>query len=224
MKNLCVVIPTLNSAGHIRATVASAFIALDSCGVGGDFEIVAVDDGSSDETLAVLEDLARNESRLKVVGLARNFGQHAAIFAGCNYSSSKVVLFTDDDMVLTPERIDALFSGIQRGADVVLGVDDSRHRSVFRRITSGFYNKLMRSSMGFSSDAAFSNLWMANALTVRQMSGISFPFANVMGVVAHITSTSLLLLVIGVIGEYVGRMFSSSTGRPIYVVRSVANI
>ena len=95
-------------------------------GLGPDFEIVLVDDGSRDGTARILAELAESDARVKVVWLSRNFGHQAALTAGLEHASGDVVVMMDADLQDPPEVIPALFERWQEGGDVVYAVRDSR--------------------------------------------------------------------------------------------------
>ena len=105
------------------------------------FEIIAVDDGSSDETIAALHTQAKQYKRLQIISFNRNFGKEAAIHAGLNQSSGEIAFVMDGDgqhpMSLMPEML-ALW---EDGADVVAACKADRGNESFlsRTLANGFY-------------------------------------------------------------------------------------
>ena len=84
-------------------------------------EIIYVDDGSTDNSLNVLRELARHDSRVRVVALRRNYGQTAAMAAGIDAASGEVLIPMDADMQNDPEDIIRLLEKLEEGYDVVSG-------------------------------------------------------------------------------------------------------
>ena len=97
--------------------------------LGQPFEIVYVDDGSTDTSRAVIEDLGRDDPDLILVELAYNAGQHGAVLAGFQVSRGKVVVTLDADLQNPPEEIPKLLAKLAEGYDVVGGVRQRRKDS-----------------------------------------------------------------------------------------------
>ncbi len=105
-----------------------------------DFEIIAVNDGSSDGTLPLLIDLSRSHPELRVINLARNFGHMSALSAGVDMAKGDPVVVMDGDLQDPPELISQMMEKWRDGADVVLAVRKSRKESLLQRVGSaGFY-------------------------------------------------------------------------------------
>lgn len=99
-----------------------------------DFEFLLVDDGSPDTSLRKAISLAKNEPRIKVIELARNFGHHAAILAGLTHATGNLIFLLDSDLEEPPEMLDYFLEVMQReDADVVFGVHDRSQGSFFQR-------------------------------------------------------------------------------------------
>lgn len=86
------------------------------------FEFIFVDDGSSDGSYQILEDLANKDSRIKVIKFSRNFGSHAACLAGLSRASGDACTFLSADLQDPPEIVEALISEWDKGNEVVLGI------------------------------------------------------------------------------------------------------
>lgn len=115
------------------------------------FEIIFVDDGSSDGTYSIIEKIAENDLILKVVKLRSNFGQTAGIAAGIDHASGNIIIPMDGDLQHMPEDIPAFIEKIDQGYDVVSGWRKQRVDGlVSRRIPSKIANRLMRYLSGIS--------------------------------------------------------------------------
>jgi dolichol-phosphate mannosyltransferase len=97
------------------------------------YEIIAVNDGSKDRSLDVLQRIAKEYPQVKVVGFARNFGQTAAIMAGIDHASGEVIVSLDADLQNDPEDIPALLAKLDEGYDVVSGWRKDRKDAAIRR-------------------------------------------------------------------------------------------
>ena len=106
------------------------------------FEIILVDDGSSDSSWQILESIARDHSNVTAIKLSRNFGQHAAIAAGLNHSTGDWVVVMDSDLEDLPEAILPLYEETKKGYNVVFASRRSRTDSLFRRLSSKAFYRL----------------------------------------------------------------------------------
>jgi dolichol-phosphate mannosyltransferase len=301
---LSVVAPVYQEEATIERFCAAVAEAL----AGLPYELVLVDDGSTDQTAAKLEQLAAADRRIKLVLLSRNFGHQAAITAGLDHASGNVAVMLDSDLQDPPSLIPALLERWRAGADVVYAVRRGRAgESRFKLRTASLFYRMFRSltaielepnsgdfrlldrraldallSMGersrflrgmsiwvgftqdsvaydrdpryagktkftfrrmvrFSLDAiasfSYRPLQLATALGFL-ISGVAFiaiPVVIVLKLVGDylygfstVEITILLLggiqlITIGMIGEYVGRIFDEVKGRPLYLVRSRQN-
>ena len=112
--------------------------------VGDSFELVFVDDGSTDRTYKLLEEIAAVNSRVLIVKLRRNFGQTSALAAGFDHSSGEFVLAMDGDLQHDPNDIPAFLEKLDEGYDVVSGWRTVRIDNFFlRRIPSACANWIM---------------------------------------------------------------------------------
>jgi undecaprenyl-phosphate 4-deoxy-4-formamido-L-arabinose transferase len=117
-------------------------------GLGKSFEIILIDDGSRDNSLAILREFAGYE-HFKIVELTRNYGQHAAIMAGFSICSGDVVITMDADLQNPPEEIPRMIKVMEEGNyDVVGTIRKSRHDSFFRILPSRIINIVARKITG----------------------------------------------------------------------------
>jgi glycosyltransferase involved in cell wall biosynthesis len=108
------------------------------------FELVLVDDGSSDRTFKLLEEIAAVDSRVLIVKLRRNFGQTSALAAGFDHASGEFILAMDGDLQHDPDDIPTFLEKLEEGYDVVSGWRKVRTDNfILRRIPSACANWLM---------------------------------------------------------------------------------
>lgn len=114
-----------------------------------EWEAVIVDDGSTDDSFKILQQIAAKDARVKVVRLRRNFGQAAAMQAGIDSASGEVIATMDGDLQNDPSDIPILFAKLREGYDVVLGERAKRQDSfLIRKIPSRLANWLIRKVTG----------------------------------------------------------------------------
>lgn len=115
------------------------------------FEIVCVDDGSRDATLERLEGQARQDPRVVVVPLSRNFGKESAMAAGLAAAAGRAVVIMDADLQHPPEVIHAMLARWDEGYDIVNAVKDRRGREgLVHRAMAWLFNRLMAGASGGS--------------------------------------------------------------------------
>lgn len=139
---LSVIIPIFNEEENIVSLYHKLKSVLTS--FGRDYEIIFVDDGSMDEGFKVLETLAEEDEKVKVIGFRRNFGQTAALAAGFDAAKGAIIIPMDADGQNDPEDIPHLVEKIEEGMDVVSGWRRRRKDAFFRRRLPSFLaNKLI---------------------------------------------------------------------------------
>ena len=144
---ISIIVPIYNEEENIDPLFGALFRVLRR--LPHDFEIVAVNDGSTDGSYEKLSIAAAEHSELKVVNLRRNFGQTAAIMAGIDYSSGDTLIFIDADLQNDPEDIPLLLAKLDEGYDVVSGWRKNRQDVRIRRnFMSQVANKLISWSSG----------------------------------------------------------------------------
>ena len=112
--------------------------------LGRSFELVYVDDGSSDGTFAELEELHRADPRVRAVRFKRNFGQHPAMHAGLSRARGAILVTMDGDLQNLPEDIPKLVAAVDAGYDVASGRRARRHDSWGRTLPSRLINGMLR--------------------------------------------------------------------------------
>jgi len=136
---LSVVVTVLNEADTVEELYRRTVAALD----GTPFELVFVDDGSTDDTFTALERLHASDERVRAVRFKRNFGQHPAMHAGLVRARGDVVVTMDGDLQNQPEDIPKLVAALD-GADVASGRRVARRDSWGRTLPSRLINGMLR--------------------------------------------------------------------------------
>lgn len=302
--SVSVAIPVYNEEAVVPELLRRTGAVLDGL-PGGPHQIVLVDDGSSDRTWELLEEAAKNDPRLLVIALSRNFGHQIALGAALDHVSGDVAVLMDGDLQDPPEAIPQLLEAYAQGNDVVyvrrtnrkeawwlrlcyyifyrllamlspiqLPLDSGDFGLMSRRVVQEIcamrehhrYIRGMRSWVGFrqigipmersarhagrtkysplkllklASDGIFafsivplravafvgaaaivaSFLFMAYALYVKFWLHSPPGFTALVVVITFLSGVNLLFL--GIVGEYVGRIYEEVKARPHYVVRKV---
>lgn len=297
------VIPCLNEGDNLQVLLPGLLAAL--AGLTDVFEIIVVDDGSTDATPAVLAGLCQQYPQIVYLQLSRNFGKEAALSAGLERARGQVVITMDADLQHPPALIAQMLQRWEAGTEMVYAVRETRDdESLFKRWGTRLFYRLMRSSgnlqvpenagdfrlmdravvdallmlpernrfmkglfawVGFSSEPIYYTpaermhgqstfrpwrlvhfaidgltsftTWPLRVLSLAgiMLSCLSFLYGlfivfkyalhgdPVQGWATLITVVlffaGINLLSIGVLGEYVGRIFSEVKGRPLYLVR-----
>ncbi len=148
-EKLSVIIPVLNEAENIAPLYETLTSTLQE--LQGDYEILFVDDGSTDGTLHQLRRLAERDPQVKAILFRRNYGQTAALSAGFNHASGEMIIAMDGDLQNDPADIPRLIAKLEEGFDVASGWRKDRQDAlVTRRIPSFLANKLISWISGVS--------------------------------------------------------------------------
>ena len=302
---LSVVAPIYNEEGTLENFYRRVCDALD----GVPFELVLIDDGSTDGSAKILETLAADDPRIRVIFLSRNFGHQTALTAGLDHAQGSAVVMLDADLQDPPELIPRMLDHWRAGCDVVYAVREQRDgESWFKLATARWFYRLfdrlaqvelrqnsgdfrlldrqpldallsmrersrflrgmtvwvgyrqaavpyrrdaryagetkypMSKMLRFSLDAvsSFSHrpLQLATLLgfLISTLAFVAIPvvvglriFGSYLPGFSTVTIAVLLLggiqlIAIGIIGEYVGRIYDEVKGRPLYLVRSRLNL
>ena len=138
---LSLVVPLYNEEENLSDLLREIHAALDPLGPPhGDWELLLVDDGSTDGSLARLRRAAASDPRLRVFHHRRNAGQSAALATGFRHARGRVVVTLDADLQNDPADIPRLLAELERGSDVVSGVRVDRRDSWVRRASSRIAN------------------------------------------------------------------------------------
>lgn len=135
--HISVVVPVYNNATTIRELAERTVAVFGDCCTRR-HELCLVDDGSSDDSWAVITNLSNRFSEVSGLRLSRNFGQHAAISAGIAQVTGETTCLMDADLEHRPEDLPKLVAGIEAGADLVIAIDEG----VVRRKSSDLFQRV----------------------------------------------------------------------------------
>jgi undecaprenyl-phosphate 4-deoxy-4-formamido-L-arabinose transferase len=143
---LSVVVPVFNEEESLPELLARLSSALQT--LTRSYEVLLVNDGSRDGSLAILREAAAQDPRLTVIDFNRNYGQHAAIFAGFEAAQGEIIVTLDADLQNPPEEIGKLVAKMEDGFDVVGSVRIKRQDPFFRRLASRLVNRVTSMATG----------------------------------------------------------------------------
>jgi undecaprenyl-phosphate 4-deoxy-4-formamido-L-arabinose transferase len=144
--DLSIIVPILNEAPTLEELADRLICTLHR--LGKSYEVIFVDDGSTDDSAKLLKGLYELHPTIKVIRLNRNYGQHLAIFAGLERARGEIVVTLDGDLQNPPEEIPRLLEKIQEGYDVVCGQRTSRQDPLRRKVLSYLVSKLASRLVG----------------------------------------------------------------------------
>jgi glycosyltransferase involved in cell wall biosynthesis len=301
---ISIVVPAYNEIENLPVLYERLTGTLDPLGL--NYELIIVNDGSRDETLAVMERLAAADPRVVAIDLARNFGHQVAISAGMDHTRGRAVVIMDADLQDPPEVLPDFIAKWREGYEVVYAIREKRKENLLKRSAYSFFYRLLkriahidipldagdfcimdrrvvdllngmpernrfvrgiRSWVGFQQTGlayerharhagkpkytvsrliylALDGLVSFSYLPLRMISvvGLTVSVVSILlaifytiqkltvglnppgfatTVVAIFFLAGIQLITIGVIGEYVGRIFEEVKRRPLYVVRRV---
>jgi glycosyltransferase involved in cell wall biosynthesis len=144
---ISVFLPVYNEQDNVDRLNLSLAEALEK--LGRSYEVIYIDDGSTDQSLARLREIAARDIRVRVVSLRRNYGQTAAMSAGIDHARGEILIPMDADFQNDPADIGCLLEKLDEGYDVVSGWrKDRKDRWLTRRLPSRLANKLIAKLSG----------------------------------------------------------------------------
>ncbi len=143
---LSIVIPMYNEEQNINKLFSRLFPVVEN--LEETWEVICINDGSTDRTLEILQREAGRRQGLVVVNLARNFGQHAAVMAGFSQARGEWIITMDADLQNPPEEIPKIVEEFKKGHDLVGSIRRARHDSFFRKAASRITNRLITKISG----------------------------------------------------------------------------
>ncbi len=156
MDKISLIVPCYNEESNIKQfynAIIEVFKSLPKA----DFELMFVNDGSKDNTLSIIEEINKEDKRVKCVSFARNFGKEAALFAGIRNVTGDCTIFLDADLQHPPALICQMYEKWKEGFEVVEGIKTDRGKEsvfhkLFTKIFYGMISKAIGMDMKNSSD------------------------------------------------------------------------
>ena len=162
-----VIVPIWNEAPTLDELCERVYATMQR--LGKSYEVIFVDDGSTDESPSILKELYTQYPAMKVIRFNRNYGQHMAVLAGLERARGEIIVTLDGDLQNPPEEIPKLLEKIQEGYDVVGGQRLSRQDSLGRRLLSWLMNRMASHVVGVAMRDSGSMLRAYRRSVVEQL-------------------------------------------------------
>ncbi|PIE32002.1 hypothetical protein CSA56_16745 [candidate division KSB3 bacterium] len=242
MALISVVVPVYYNAESLPLLVERLSLAAEKL-TEDEFEFVFTDDGSGDSSFSVLQNLAQEDQRIRLVKLSRNFGSNAAILAGLTYATGDCSVVISADLQDPPELIPELVASWKQGKQVVLAARRTRQDPTLTKFFATMFNRLFRKFVfaDFPPDG-FDFMLIDRCvvdLLVQVQEKNSYIFGQTMWAGFHmgfpivgwaslmvvvLLASGAQLVVAGTLGEYLWRILDETRRRPPFIVDSLINI
>jgi len=174
---LSVVVPVYDSAEALPKLAARLLPVLQ--GLGGEFELLLVNDGSQDNSWQAITELVSQHGWIRGLCLMRNYGQHNALLAGIRAASFATCVTLDDDLQHPPEELPKLIARLDEGFDVVYGAPVQEQHGTLRALASIITKLALQGAMG-AQTARMAGAWRVFRTPLREaFSGYHSPFVSI---------------------------------------------
>lgn len=186
-KKISFAIPCYNSANTIGNVIAEIHRTLDNSEA-YDFEIITVVDGSPDNVYDVLAQLAKEDGCLRVINLAKNFGQANARMASFSYASGDYIVCLDDDGQCPVDKVLDLVKPLEEGYDISMADYPKKKQSLFKNIGSSFNKFTTRIVLDVPRDFRSSNFFAMKRFVKEQVILYKNPYPFMDGLISQATN------------------------------------
>lgn len=176
-QSLSIVIPAYNSAQILPDLLHQLVTILPS--IADEYEIIVVNDGSSDNTWEVILDLSGTCPNLRGLTMMRNYGQHNALLCGIRAARFSVIVTMDDDLQHPPEEIPKLLQKLAEGDEVVYGTPHKEEHGFFRTLASQMTKIALQKSMGAATARNISAFRAFNTSLRNAFADYKSPFVSI---------------------------------------------
>lgn len=180
MEKISFVIPCYrseNTIGRVISEIINVVSNMDKT----DYEIIAVDDNSPDRVFKVLGGIAKNDKKVKVVRLAKNFGQHAGMLAGLHFATGNICVFLDDDGQCPIDKLEELISPLYNDWDVAIAEYGIKKQSLFKNLGSIFNEIVANILIDKPKDIRMGNFIALKKYVAEELVYYSGPYPYVSG-------------------------------------------
>ena len=187
MKMLSFVIPCYNSAKTILTVVNEVRQTMEGRKE-FTFEIILVNDNSTDETFSVIKPAALKDGRLTAIDLAKNFGQHSALMAGYSQATGDYIVSLDDDGQTPANEVFRLIDKLENGFDVVFASYPQKKHSFFRNFGSRINDMMAHHLIGKPKGLYLSSYFVARRFVIEELKRYTNAYPYVSGLLLRSTN------------------------------------
>jgi undecaprenyl-phosphate 4-deoxy-4-formamido-L-arabinose transferase len=182
---LSIIIPVYNSEAVIKELVNELVEFLNKK---IEYEIILVDDFSTDDSYLAIEKLAKVNKRIKIIKLERNYGQQNALFAGLNFVTGDYVLTMDDDLQHDIKHFDIMFEKINKGYDVVYGIGYENYVFNYKTLGARIRDLFFRISFPRAEDNLVSSFRLFKSDLIPDILKNRFRFIYLSGILLRLSN------------------------------------
>ena len=187
MKQISFIIPCYNSELFIENTINELKKAINKDFKEYKTEIILINDSSKDKTINKIEMIAQKNANIIAIDMAKNFGQHGAIFAGLSHAKGDIIVCLDDDGQTPANEVDKLLSALEEGADAVYARYGNKKHSLFRNFGSRVNDMMTRIMLGKPKELFISSYFGVKRFVVEDMVRYQNSYPYVIGLVLRAT-------------------------------------
>lgn len=187
MHNLSFVIPCYKCENTIVSVINEIFQTISKRNE-YDCEIILVNDCSPDNTRNVINDLAKNDKRIKTIHFSKNFGQHSALIAGYKKAIGSIVISLDDDGQTPANQVFELIDQLNDGYDVVFASYDEKKHGITRNIGSKINDKMAKILINKPKNLYLSSYFVAKDFVIKEVIKYNNPYPYISGLILRVTS------------------------------------
>ena len=224
LKKVSLILPAHNEEGNIRPIYEEITRCMGQTNY--DFNIIFIDDGSTDQTLPGIQSLAEIDHRVKYIELSRNFGHQYAIKAGLDHTDAEILIMMDCDLQHPPELIPMMLKEYERGYEIVR----TRRKEAGHEGYLKMFNLGIRGFTSFSTKPLYFSAYLGILVSIISLLFLPYVLSalfsghTVAGWASIMLTISffggLNLLVLGIIGVYLAKLFVQNKSRPHYIIRN----
>ncbi len=146
-----------------------------------DYEIILVNDGSSDDTYSTIKELSSKNDKIKGISLAKNFGQASAMIAGYHHVTGDYVVHIDDDGQSPVNNLWKLVDKLEEGFDLVFSQYSKKKNSLMQKIGTGINNWMASYLIDKPKDLYFGNFWICRKFVINEVIKCKNPYPYIAG-------------------------------------------
>ena len=186
-EKLSVIIPCYYSEKSLRQVVDEVVTVIEADSR-YDYEVILINDGSTDGTWKVIQELCGDNVKIKGINLSKNYGQHSALMAGFRAVSGDIVVGLDDDGEHNPAEMFKLIDKLKEGYDYVAAdYGKGKKSSLFRNMGTAVNERMARSLVGLPKEAVVSSFFVERRFVADQIAQCTNTFPYIIGLLLQAT-------------------------------------